>query len=83
MEDVGIRIDHVLSRMIPRKPFLFVPQAYGDGEWWIREPSIAEERSMTYISLIHRISGILYFIYSPPVFPNNMALWSGRTTLRL
>lgn len=58
-------------------PLWIVPQAFGGGEWWRREPSRQEERVMTYLALIHGCKGVQPFIRRPPVSnPNNPDLWS-------
>ncbi|MDH7569298.1 MAG: hypothetical protein QHJ73_06900, partial [Armatimonadota bacterium] len=48
-------------------PIWIVPQAFGGGEWWQREPSAQEERVMTYLALIHGATGIQFFIRRPPI----------------
>jgi hypothetical protein len=68
------RINRDLGRMLP---LWVVPQAFGGGEGWKREPSRQEERVMTYLALIHGATGIQYFIRRPPaVNPNSPDLWS-------
>ena len=68
------RINRDLGEMLP---LWVVPQAFGGGEWWKREPSRQEERVMTYLALIHGATGIQYFIRRPPaVNPNSPDLWS-------
>lgn len=58
-------------------PLWIVPQAFGGGEAWPREPSRQEERLMTYLALIHGARGVQYFIRRPPaVNPNCPDLWS-------
>lgn len=58
-------------------PLWVVPQAFGGGEWWRREPSRQEERAMTYLALIHGARGIQYFIRRPVVGnPTSPDLWS-------
>jgi len=58
-------------------PLWIVPQAFGGGEGWPREPSRQEERLMTYLALIHGARGVQYFIRRPPaVNPNSPDLWS-------
>ena len=68
------RINHDLAEMLP---LWVVPQAFGGGEGWKREPSRQEERVMTYLALIHGATGIQYFIRRPPaVNPTSPDLWS-------
>jgi len=58
-------------------PIWIVPQAFGGGEWWPREPSAQEERIMTYLALIHGAKGIQYFIRVPPMgHPKSPRLWA-------
>lgn len=58
------------------KPFFIVPQAFGGGEWWERNPSRQEERVMTYLAVINGAVGIQYFIRVPEQFPYSPAAWS-------
>lgn len=68
------RINRDLGNAVP---LWIVPQAFGGGEWWSREPSRQEERVMTYLALIHGARGVQYFIRRPPVInPNSPDLWS-------
>lgn len=68
------RINSDLGRALP---LWIVPQAFGGGEWWKREPSRQEERVMTYLALIHGARGVQYFIRRPPAQnPNSPDLWS-------
>ncbi len=58
-------------------PLWVVPQAFGGGEWWRREPSRQEERVMTYLALVHGAKGIQPFIRRPPIGnPTSPDLWS-------
>lgn len=58
-------------------PLWLVPQAFGGGEWWQREPSRQEERVMTYLGLIGGAHGIQYFVRRPVVgSPTSPDLWS-------
>ena len=60
-----------------RIPLWIVPQAFGGGEWWQREPSSREERVMTYLALIHGATGIQYFVRRAPIGnPISSSLWS-------
>ncbi|HJN93417.1 MAG TPA: hypothetical protein QGF05_11945, partial [Dehalococcoidia bacterium] len=59
------------------KPLWIVPQAFGGGEHWGREPTAKEQRVMTYLSLIHGARGIQYFIRSPRAsFPKSPVMWA-------
>eukprot|EP00939_MAST-03C_sp_MAST-3C-sp1_P000398 g398.t1 len=59
------------------KPVMMVPQAFGGGEAWRRTPTGAEERLMTYLSVIHGAVGVQYFVRSAPVgFPYAASAWS-------
>ncbi|MCX6334892.1 MAG: hypothetical protein NT092_11420 [Bacteroidia bacterium] len=59
-----------------RKPVWIVPQAFGGGEWWGREPSLQELRSMTYQSIIKGARGIQYFVRQGlNLFPKSTAAW--------
>ena len=66
------------------KPLWIVPQCFGGGEWWRREPTAAEQRVMTYLALIHGATGIQYFIRSPRLsFPKSPIMWAECGTLAL
>ena len=59
-----------------KKPVWMVPQAFGGGEWWGREPTIQEMRSMTWQSIIKGATGIQYFVrQGPNYFPKSAATW--------
>lgn len=59
-----------------KKPVWMVPQAFGGGEWWGREPTIQEMRSMTWQSIIKGATGIQYFVrQGPNYFPKSSATW--------
>jgi len=60
-----------------KKPFWIVPQAFGGGELWSREPTIQEIRSMTWQSIINGATGIQYFVRQGlNYFPKSVATWS-------
>jgi hypothetical protein len=66
------------------KPVWIVPQAFGGGELWSREPSVQEIRSMTYQSIINGATGIQYFVRQGlNGFPKSVTTWSecGRMAL--
>jgi hypothetical protein len=60
-----------------KKPVWMVMQSFGGGEWWEREPSLQEMRSMTWQSVIRGATGIQYFIrQGQNYFPKSVAAWS-------
>ena len=60
-----------------KKSLWFVPQAFGGSEWWQREPTIQEIRSMTYQSIVMGAKGIQYFIRSGlNAFPKSTSTWA-------
>ena len=59
-----------------KRPLWMVPQAFGGGEWWEREPTLQELRSMTYQSIINGARGIQYFVRQGlNLFPKSTATW--------
>ena len=73
---VADTVDLVRRAAGPGVPIWCVPQAFGGGEGWGREPTPREERCMTYLAIVHGATGIHYFIRRPPM--NNPfvgALW--------
>ena len=69
-----------------RKPVWIVPQAFGGAEWWQREPTIQEMRSMTYQSIVNGARGIQYFIrHGLNSFPKSTAAWNecGRMAIEI
>jgi hypothetical protein len=60
-----------------KRPLWIVPQAFGGGELWRREPTIQEIRSMTWQSIINGATGIQYFVRQGlNYFPKSAATWS-------
>jgi len=60
-----------------KKPFWIVPQAFGGGELWSREPTLQEIRSMTWQSIINGATGIQYFVRQGlSYFPKSAATWA-------
>ena len=58
------------------KPVWIVPQAFGGGEWWGREPSPQEIRAMTYLAIVRGATGIQYFIRQGlNGFPKSTVAW--------
>lgn len=59
-----------------KRPVWIVPQAFGGGELWAREPTIQEIRSMTWQSIIKGATGIQYFVRQGlNFFPKSAATW--------
>lgn len=59
-----------------KRPIWIVPQAFGGGELWSREPTIQEIRSMTWQSIINGATGIQYFVRQGlNYFPKSAAMW--------
>lgn len=60
-----------------RMPVWIVPQAFGGGEHWLREPTIQEIRSMTWQAIAEGATGIQYFIRQGlNAFPKSTATWN-------
>jgi len=60
-----------------KRPVWMVPQVFGGGELWNREPTIQEVRAMTYQSIINGVRGIQYFVREGlNLFPKSTALWN-------
>jgi hypothetical protein len=63
-----------------------VVQAFGGGEWWEREPTYQEIRSMTWQSVVNGSTGIQYFIrWGQNYFPKSSAAWNecGKISLEI
>ena len=60
-----------------KRPVWIVPQTFGGGETWSREPTLQEIRSMTWQSIIKGATGIQYFVrQGPNYFPKSVAAWA-------
>lgn len=69
-----------------KRPVWMVPQAFGGGELWGREPTIQEIRAMTWQSIINGVTGIQYFVrQAPNYFPKSAATWAecGRMAMEI
>jgi len=74
---VGDVARQLRSEFSGRKPVWMVPQAFGGGEWWSREPTLQELRAMTYQSVIYGATGIQYFVRQGlNLFPKSAATWA-------
>lgn len=59
-----------------KRPVWIVPQAFGGGELWSREPTSQEIRSMTWQSIINGATGIQYFVRQGlNYFPKSASTW--------
>jgi hypothetical protein len=68
------------------RPVWIVPQAFGGGEWWYREPTFQEMRSMTYQAIVNGARGIQYFVRQGlNSFPKSTSAWNecGRMALEI
>ena len=73
---VGNAAGQLTAEFAGKKPVWIVPQAFGGGEWWGREPTLQELRSMTYQSIIKGARGIQYFVRQGlNLFPKSTASW--------
>ena len=82
----GDATDFLVKEFAFDKPVWFVPQAFGGGEWWRREPTPQEERIMTYLPVIRGATGIQYFIrHGQNGFPKSTSVWAecGRLALEM
>jgi len=69
-----------------KHPQWMVVQAFGGGEWWEREPTLQEIRSMTWQSVVNGSTGIQYFIRQGlNYFPKSTATWAecGKMSLEI
>jgi hypothetical protein len=74
---VGDAAKSLSSEFRGKRPVWIVPQAFGGGEWWEREPTLQELRSMTYQSIINGARGIQYFVRQGlNLFPKSTGTWS-------
>ncbi|MCP3929989.1 MAG: hypothetical protein GY705_12920, partial [Bacteroidetes bacterium] len=65
-----------------KKAFWMVPQAFGGGEFWPREPTAAEIRAMTYLGIYEGAMGVKYFIRRQPnFFPKSRLAWNECTKM--
>jgi hypothetical protein len=77
MLHVAARIDEVVNATGARKPIIVVPQAYGGGEGYPREPTAAEMRAQSLISVVHGAVGVMFFDRATPnVHPSSTRNWN-------
>ncbi|MCD6347526.1 MAG: beta-galactosidase [Bacteroidales bacterium] len=76
IRSVGTVAKNLKREFIGEKPVWIVPQAFGGGEWWGREPSSRELRAMTWLSIVEGATGIQYFVrHGQNGFPKSTATW--------
>ena len=74
---VGNVTGQLVKEFEGRKPVWIVPQAFGGGEIWRREPTLQEIRSMTYQAIINGARGIQYFVRQGlNLFPKSTGTWN-------
>jgi hypothetical protein len=74
---VGEAACQLKTEFTGKRSVWMVLQAFGGGEWWDREPTIQEMRSMTWQSLIKGATGIQYFVRQGlNYFPKSVAAWN-------
>jgi hypothetical protein len=74
---VGDVTDQLKKEFNGKKPVWIVPQAFGGGEIWSREPTLQEIRSMTWQAIIKGATGIQYFVRQGlNYFPKSASTWS-------
>ncbi len=83
---VGTVTRQLVTEFRGKRPVWIVPQAFGGGEWWGREPTIQEIRNMTYLAIVNGATGIQYFIrHGLNSFPKSTAAWNecGRMAIEI
>lgn len=77
VRNVGNVAEQLYREFEGKKPLWIVPQAFGGGEQWRREPTLQEIRSMTYQAIINGARGIQYFIrHGLNAFPKSVPAWN-------
>ncbi len=73
----GDAASQLKSEFAGKKAVWIVPQTFGGGELWEREPTLQEIRSMTWQAIINGATGIQYFVrQGPNYFPKSTASWA-------
>jgi hypothetical protein len=84
MDKVWVDVDHLNRHFANEKSVWLVPQAFGGGEFWRREPTGREIRVMTYMGLVRGATGIQYFLRRPPnLFPKSVESWNACSNMAL
>lgn len=81
---VASAMDRAYAGVGNTKPVWFIPQVFGGGEFWYREPTAKEVRVMTYLSLIHGATALQSFVRRPPLGnPGSPVVWNECRTLAM
>jgi hypothetical protein len=83
---VGNVAKQLKSEFTGKKAVWMVLQSFGGGEWWEREPTLQEIRSMTWQSVVNGATGIQYFVRQGlNYFPKSLATWNecGRMAMEI
>ncbi|MEA1875513.1 MAG: hypothetical protein U9N86_01500 [Bacteroidota bacterium] len=76
IRSVGTVTRNLKKEFFGEKAVWIVPQAFGGGEWWGREPSLRELRAMTWLAVVEGAAGIQYFVrHGQNGFPKSTATW--------
>ncbi|HHE38109.1 MAG TPA: hypothetical protein ENL20_06005 [Candidatus Cloacimonetes bacterium] len=82
--DVGRTAYFLSNEYFMEKSSWIVPQAFGGGEWWKREPTKNELRMITYHAIINKAVGIQYFVrHGMNSFPKSTSAWAECGTMAL
>ena len=74
---VGNVTGQLKEEYMGKRPVWIVPQAFGGGELWSREPTAQEIRSMTWQAIIKGATGIQYFVRQGlNYFPKSVSTWA-------
>lgn len=74
---VGDVAGQLKTEFTGKRSIWMVLQTFGGGEWWGREPTIQELRSMTWQSIVRGAAGIQYFVRQGlNYFPKSVAAWN-------
>ncbi len=74
--EIGSVIQRLKNEFDDGTPVWIVPQAFGGSEWWKREPTAREIRSMTMQAVVEGATGVQFFVrHGPNRFPKSVDAW--------
>lgn len=77
LTDVAHFVKTLNQKFALQKPIWLVPQTFGGGEWWRREPTRQELRAMVYLGLVNGATGLQAFIRQGlSAFPKSIDMWN-------